>query len=78
MDPSSEVSLNRDDVDTIVDGDENLDCEATVTEAELNLVELPNSKGLLVVEFDDIIKSMEASVLALDLNPSAVEHIVEK
>ena len=50
---------------------------ATVTEAELNLVELPNSKGLLVVEFDDIIKSMEASVLALDLNPSAVEHIGE-
>ena len=50
---------------------------ATVTEAELNLVELPKSKGLLVVEFDDIIKSMEASVLALDLNPSAVEHIGE-
>ena len=50
---------------------------ATVTEAELNLVELPKSKGLLVVEFDDIIKSMEASVLALGLNPSAVEHIGE-
>ena len=29
----------------------------TVTEAELNLVELPKSKGLLVIEFDDIIKS---------------------
>ena len=49
----------------------------TVTEAELNLVELPNNKGLLVVEFDDIIKSMEASVIALDFNPSAVEHIGE-
>ena len=50
---------------------------ATVTEAELNLVELPKSKGLLVIEFDDIIKSMEASVIALDFKPSAVEHIGE-
>ena len=48
----------------------------TVTEAELNLVELPKSKGLLVIEFDDI-KSMEASVIALDFKPSAVEHIGE-
>ena len=70
--------INRDgfvDLTKIIVGSEGT--LATVTEAELNLVELPNSKGLLVVEFDDIIKSMEASVLALDLNPSAVEHIGE-
>ena len=41
------------------------------------MVELPKSKGLLVIEFDDIIKSMEASVIALDFKPSAVEHIGE-
>ena len=50
---------------------------ATITEAELNLVDLPNNKGLLVIEFSDIIKSMEASIHALEFGPSAVEHIGE-
>lgn len=50
---------------------------ATTVEAELNLVELPKKKGLVVTEFNDIIKSMEASTLALEYSPSAVEHIGE-
>lgn len=50
---------------------------ATITEAELNLVSLPKSKGLLILEFSDIIKSMEASIYTLEYNPSAVEHIGE-
>ncbi len=50
---------------------------ATITEAELDLVDLPNNKGLLVIEFSDIIKSMEASRYALEFKPSAVEHIGE-
>ncbi|MBM01611.1 MAG: oxidoreductase [Chloroflexi bacterium] len=50
---------------------------ATIIEAELDLVELPKNKGLLVIEFSDIIKSMEASIYALEFGPSAVEHIGE-
>ncbi|MEC7880581.1 MAG: FAD-linked oxidase C-terminal domain-containing protein [Chloroflexota bacterium] len=50
---------------------------ATITEAELDLVDLPTNKGLLVIEFSDIIKSMEASTYALEFEPSAVEHIGE-
>jgi FAD/FMN-containing dehydrogenase/Fe-S oxidoreductase len=50
---------------------------ATITEAELDLVDLPSNKGLLVIEFSDIIKSMEASRYALEFEPSAVEHIGE-
>jgi len=50
---------------------------ATIVEADVSVVNLPKHKGLVVSEFNDIITSIEASIIALDFEPSAVEHIGE-
>lgn len=47
----------------------------TLTEAKLKLVRRPKTRGLAVVHFSNLIESMEATIVALELNPSAVEHI---
>lgn len=46
-----------------------------VTEAKVNLVPLPQYKGLGVVHFTDLIECMEAAVPLLEHSPSAVELI---
>ena len=47
----------------------------TVTEATLNLVPLPNMKGLAVLHFRTLIQSMEATVAILEHHPSAIELV---
>ncbi len=47
----------------------------TITEAILKLVPRPRFKGLAVIHFHELIESMEATVAALELDPTAVEHI---
>ena len=47
----------------------------TVTEAKLKLVPRPKVTGLGVLHCNDIIESMEATVVALDSQPAAVELI---
>ena len=47
----------------------------TITEAILKLVPRPKYKALAVIHFHDLIESMEATVAALELDPTAVEHI---
>ncbi|MCY4530053.1 MAG: FAD-binding oxidoreductase, partial [Chloroflexi bacterium] len=47
----------------------------TITEATLKLVPRPKFKGLAVIHFNELIESMEATVAALELDPTAVEHI---
>ena len=46
-----------------------------VTEAKMKLVSLPKVKGLGVVHFQTLLQSMEATVAALKLNPSAIELV---
>ena len=47
----------------------------TITEAKLRIVPRPKLKALAVLHFQDLIESMEASVVTLDLEPAAVELI---
>ena len=47
----------------------------TFTEATLKLVPRPKYKALAVVHFHELIESMEATVAALELDPTAIEHI---
>ena len=47
----------------------------TITEATLKLVPRPRFKSLAVIHFNELIESMEATVAALQLGPTAVEHI---
>ena len=47
----------------------------TITEAKLRLVSKPNFTALLVLHFDDLIESMEATVTTLEMEPAAVELI---
>ena len=47
----------------------------TITEAKLKLVPRPKVTGLGVLHCNDIIQSMEATVVALDIQPAAVELI---
>ena len=47
----------------------------TITEATLKLVPRPQYTALAVVHFHELIESMEATVAALELDPSAIEHI---
>ena len=47
----------------------------TIIEAKLRLVPIPEYKGLVVLHFDDIFKSMEATVDLLDYGPAAVELV---
>ena len=49
----------------------------TITDAKVNLVEIPRIKALGVVHFDNMFKSMEATPLILESQPSAVEMIGE-
>ena len=48
-----------------------------ITEAKLKLVPLPSFKGLAVIHFREVIESMEATVVTLELGPSAVELVDE-
>ena len=48
---------------------------ASVSEAKLNLEPIPKIKALSIFHFDNIYKSMEASVEILRENPAAVEHV---
>ena len=47
----------------------------TITDATLKLVPRPIFKALAVIHFQELIESMEATVAALELSPTAVEHI---
>ena len=47
----------------------------TITEAKLRVVPVPKYKGLAVLHCMELIESMEATVAALDLDPSAIELI---
>ena len=47
----------------------------TITEAALKLVPRPRHSALAVIHFNELIESMEATVAALELAPTAVEHI---
>ena len=47
----------------------------TITEAALKLVPRPKHSALAVIHFNELIESMEATVAALELAPTAVEHI---
>ena len=46
-----------------------------ITDATLKLVPRPKYKALTVIHFHELIESMEATVAALELSPTAVEHI---
>ncbi len=46
---------------------------AVILEAKLNLVALPREKAVLVVQFHDVLESLEATPLILRHKPSAVE-----
>jgi len=48
---------------------------AAITSAELNIVRLPQSKGLALVFFGSIPEAMQATVELLDLKPAAIEHL---
>ena len=48
---------------------------AAVTSARLNLVPVPENKGLAVLHFSSIDEAMEATVTTLEERPDAVEHI---
>ena len=48
---------------------------AVVTEATVNLVDVPRRKGLAAVHFHDLIEAMEATVAILEHEPSAVELV---
>ena len=47
----------------------------TITEAKLKLVDRPKVTGLGVLHCNDLIESMDATVVALELEPAAVELI---
>ena len=47
----------------------------TITEAKLRIVPRPKFKALAVLHFSDLIESMEATVVTLEMGPAAVEHI---
>ena len=46
-----------------------------ITEAKLRTVPRPKMKALAVLHFDDLLESMEATVVTLELDPAAVELI---
>ena len=55
------------DLSKLVVGSEGTLC--AVVEARLNLVELPEYKGLVVVHFHDLVEAMEANLTALETAP---------
>jgi FAD/FMN-containing dehydrogenase/Fe-S oxidoreductase len=48
---------------------------ALVTEAEIALVPRPKIRGLMAVEFDDLVASLEATLAILETHPAAVEVV---
>jgi FAD/FMN-containing dehydrogenase/Fe-S oxidoreductase len=48
---------------------------AAVVSAELNIVRLPEEKGLGLVFFASVAEAMQATVELLDLHPAAIEHL---
>jgi FAD/FMN-containing dehydrogenase/Fe-S oxidoreductase len=48
---------------------------AAITSAELNIVPLPEAKGLALIFFASIPEAMQATVALSDLRPAAIEHI---
>ena len=61
------------DLSKLVVGSEGTLC--AVVEARLNLVELPEYKGLVAVHFHDLVEAMEANLTALETSPVASELI---
>jgi FAD/FMN-containing dehydrogenase/Fe-S oxidoreductase len=47
----------------------------TITAAKVKLEPLPTNVGLAIVHFKDLFESMEATVMILDHNPSAIELV---
>ncbi len=47
----------------------------TVTEAKVRVVPIPRARALAVLHFRELIESMEATVLALELGPASVELV---
>lgn len=62
-----------DDVTKLIGGSEGT--LAAIVSAELNLVPLPEKKGLALFFFDSVMEAMRATVAFLDLEPAAIEHI---
>src|SRR5215831_8107365 len=48
---------------------------AAITSAELNIVPLPEEKGLALIFFASVPEAMQATVALSDLKPAAIEHI---
>lgn len=48
---------------------------AIVTSAELNIVPLPEQKGLAILFFGSVADAMQATVELIDLKPAAIEHM---
>jgi FAD/FMN-containing dehydrogenase/Fe-S oxidoreductase len=48
---------------------------AAIVSAELNIVPLPEEKGLGLVFFASVAEAMQAAVELLDLQPAAIEHL---
>ena len=46
-----------------------------ITEAKVRLVRRPRFRALAVIHFADLIESMEATVVTLEMNPAAVEQM---
>jgi FAD/FMN-containing dehydrogenase/Fe-S oxidoreductase len=46
---------------------------ATVLQATINLVDIPEKTGLVLLQFDDLIEAMEATSIILETRPSAIE-----
>jgi FAD/FMN-containing dehydrogenase/Fe-S oxidoreductase len=59
--------------EALLSGSEGTLC--VVVGASLNLVPLPKFKGLVVAHFDDLLAAMEATPIALEHGPAAVELI---
>ena len=68
IDPGAQVNMSR-----MVVGSEGTLC--VVTEAKVNLVPVPQHKGLSVVHFDDVVEACDATWEILKHNPAAVEMI---
>lgn len=48
---------------------------AAIVSAELDLVQLPDRKGIALIFFASVAEAMQATVELLDLDPVAIEHI---
>ncbi len=48
---------------------------AAISSAELNIVPLPEKKGVALIFFNSVADAMQATVELLDLKPAAIEHL---